>query len=94
MVAGFAEIDAEMILKAFGKNADGVLDGEEIAAWRDIYKKLAPEWSWNQSEESNAVIRKAWSDSQLDGDEFTGNQDEIAPFLLKIWDLMASENTE
>ena len=46
------------------------------------------EWNWHPSDEFIAGANMGWTDSQIDGDENTGSQAEIAQFNLRIWNLL------
>ena len=46
------------------------------------------EWNWHPSDEFIAGAHQAWTDSQMDGDENTGFQGELATFILRTWNLL------
>ena len=49
---------------------------------------MLTEWNWHPSDEFIAGAHQAWADSQMDGDENTGYQGELATFSLRIWNLL------
>ena len=75
-------------LKAFDQNANGILDGPELTVWRGAMESMFAEWHWQPSPEYIAGVEKAWKDSQMDGDESTGTQAELAQFGLRTWNLL------
>ena len=46
------------------------------------------EWNWQPSPEFIAGAQQAWYDSQMDGDDTTGSQAELAQFGLRTWNLL------
>ena len=46
------------------------------------------EWNWQPSQEYMAGVKQAWQDSQLDGEDHTANQAELAQFNLRTWNLL------
>lgn len=46
------------------------------------------EWNWTPSDEFIAGATQAWTDSQMDGDETTGTQAELAQFGMRTWNLL------
>ena len=46
------------------------------------------EWNWQPSPEYMAGVKQAWHDSQMDGDDHTANQAELAQFNLRTWNLL------
>merc|ERR1711962_501881 len=86
-IAGFAAIDASLILKAFDANANGILDGQELTTWREATAQMFTEWNWQPSEEFIAGAKQAWADSQMDGDDNTATQAELAQFGMRVWNL-------
>ena len=72
------------------KNANGILDGSELAHWRAAkiwrdknFAKLRTEWIESIGYPSDEVRAGFWTDSQIDGDENTGSLAEIAEFSLR-----------
>ena len=74
--------------QAFDENANGILDGAELTHWREATEQMLTEWNWHPSDEFIAGAHQAWTDSQMDGDEYTGFQGELATFTLRIWNLL------
>ena len=75
------------------KNANGILDGAELTHWREAAKiwrenvKLRTEWIESIGYPTDEVRAGFWTDSQIDDDENTGSQAEIAESHLReqIW---------
>ena len=72
------------------KNANGILDGSELAHWRAAkiwrdknFAKLRTEWIESIGYPSDLDRLHFWTDSQIDGDENTGSLAEIAEFSLR-----------
>ena len=87
-MAGFASVDAGLLIKAFDANANGILDGGELTQWRTTTQQMFAEWNWNPSPEFLAGAKQAWADSQMDCDEHTGSRVELAQFGLRTWNLL------
>ena len=51
-MAGFAAIDAGVILAAFDGNDDGILDGDEIEAWGTFVEDSISENKWDALEQA------------------------------------------
>jgi len=91
-LAGFFLIDAKDVIKFYDENANGILDGAELTRWRETSTKMfSKRLNRDPSDEFLAGLNKAWTDSQIDGDENTGSQAEIAQFGLRVSGLMISE---
>ena len=74
------------------KNANGILDGAELTRWRETATETVHERLKRYlSDELLAAVNTAWTDSQIDGDENTASQAEIAQFNLKMSGLMIAE---
>ena len=74
--------------QAFDENANGILDGAELSHWRQAVTQMFTEWNWHPSDEFIAGAHQAWTDSQMDGDENTASQAELAQFGLRTWNLL------
>ena len=48
------------------------------------------EWNWHPSPQFIEGAKKAWHDSQMDSNESTGTQAELAQFQLRIWSFLVS----
>merc|ERR1712168_1459146 len=72
----------------FDENANGILDGAELTHWREATAQMFTEWNWHPSDEFIAGAQQAWHDSQMDGDDNTGSQAELAQFGLRTWNLL------
>ena len=64
-------------LQGFDENGNGILDGQEIV-------KFEEELDFGRSF-SDAVLKRAWTDSQMDGDYNTGTQAELEQYCLRLW---------
>ena len=52
---------------------------------------MLTEWDWHPSDEFIARAHQAWFDSQMDRDENTSFQGELATFSLRIWNLLLAQ---
>merc|ERR1712126_632019 len=57
-MAGFASVDAGLIIKGFDENANGILDGVELTHWREATAQMFTEWNWHPSDNSLLVQNK------------------------------------
>ena len=61
-------------IQSFDENGNSIVDGQEIVKFK---------------EEANFSVRKdilsSWTDSQIDGDDNTGTEDELIQFISKVW---------
>jgi len=91
-LAGFFLIDAKDVIKFYDENANGILDGAELTRWRDTSGKMFQNrLKRYPSDEFLAGLNTTWTDSQIDGDENTGSEAEIAQFGLQVSGLMIAE---
>ena len=72
-------------LQGFDENGNGILDGQEIA-------KFEEELHFGRTF-SDAVLNRAWTDSQMDGDYNTGTQAELEQYCLRLWSAYYKLNT-
>ena len=76
------------MIQGFDEDENGILDSTELTNWRFATEQMFSEWNWQPSKEYMAGVKKAWQDSQLDGDDHTANQAELAQFNLRTWNLL------
>ena len=72
-------------LQHFDENGNGFLDGQETVNWyENVRHSFINPMSW-RSEELFLVLKRAWTDSEMDGDNNTGTKAEIAQFCIRFW---------
>ena len=82
----------KFLLQFYDENANGILDGAELTRWRDTFEKnFRNRMKGYLSDEFLADLNTTWTDSQIDGDENTASQAEIAQFNLRMSGLMIAE---
>jgi hypothetical protein len=86
-LAGFAAVDARVILAGFDKDSNGILDAGECAAWKEFVQGHMSQWGWNPTSDQQAAMKAAWNNAQNDGDASTANMVEIAKFLVGAWNV-------
>ena len=63
-MAGFAAVDARVIIKGFDSNEDGILSGSELTAWRNFVQGALAANNWNPSAADKAAMKAAWANAQ------------------------------
>ena len=63
-IAGFAAVDARVILAGFDSDNDGILNAGELSAWRAFVQGGLDSWNWNPSGAQVAGLKAAWSNAQ------------------------------
>jgi len=82
----------KFLLQFYDENANGIVDGAELTSWRDTSGKMfRNRLKRYPSDEFLVGLNTTWSDSQMDGDENTGSEAEIAQFGLRVSGLMIAE---
>merc|ERR1712035_253451 len=69
-IGAFAATNARVVIDAYDSNADNILSGAELTAWKDQVLSTGSSWGWSVS------------DAQLDGDFNSCSLLEIARFEL------------
>merc|ERR1711937_17648 len=87
-MAAFAAVDARVILAGFDADDNGILEGDELSAWKGFVQGKMAEWNWNPSDSDVAALKAAWANAQMDGDANTGSMVEIAKFVVGAWNVM------
>ena len=87
-MAAFAAVDARVILAGFDADDNGILEGDELTAWRTFVQNKMAEWNWNPSDSDVSALKAAWANAQTDGDANTGSMVEIAQFVVGAWNVM------
>merc|ERR1712088_270631 len=87
-MAGFAAVDARVIIKGFDSNEDGILSGSELTAWRNFVQGALAANNWNPSPADKAAMKAAWTNAQIDGDANTANMFEISKFVIGAWNVL------
>ena len=82
----------KFLLQFYDENANGILDGAELTRWRETTTETVHErLKRYPSDEFLAAVNTTWTDSQIDGDENTAFEAEIAQFNLRMSGLMIAE---
>ena len=55
----------------------GIVDGLEVVQWDEAIEEL--------SSKSETLAKRAWIDSEMDGDQKTVTKTEFVQFLLRSW---------
>merc|ERR1712037_302376 len=63
-------------------DADGLLSGSELTAWKSQFVSTASNWGWSVSDDKVSALKAAYAGAQLDGDFNTASLAEIARFEL------------
>ena len=71
-------------LQRFDENGNAILDGQETVNWYGELKQLFPASS-HFTEHALLVLKRAWTDSEMDGDNNTGTEAELAQFIIRFW---------
>ena len=102
-MAAFAATDAGVVLEAFDANDDGILEGEELTAWRTFIQNALSQNNWNPSDADVAALKAAWANAQgntfenshpklkrilVDGDDNTASRMEISRFIVGTWNVL------
>ena len=78
-LAGFAAVDARVILAGFDSDNNGILDAAECSAWKEFVQGHMAQWGWNPSAEQQSAMQAAWNNAQS---KFLKNsRDEIRQIL-------------
>merc|ERR1712002_147869 len=81
-LGGFAATDARVVMWGFDQDKNGVLDSNELRAWKSYVRNELSGLGWNPSSDQQAQMMAAWSSAQNDGDDSTANMAEVAHFLI------------
>ena len=82
----------KFLLQFYDENANGIIDGAELTRWRDTSEKMfRNRLKRYPSDEFLAGLNTTWTDSQIDGDDNTASETEIAQFGLRVSGLMIAE---
>merc|ERR1712035_225176 len=87
-MAAFAATDAQVILKGFDSNTDGILSGSELSSFRSFVEGALASNDWNPSASDVAAIKAAWANAQVDGDDNTASLLELAKFTVGAWNVL------
>lgn len=63
-LAGFAAVDARVILAGFDSDSNGILDANECAAWKEFVQGHMSQWGWNPTADQQAAMKAAWNNAQ------------------------------
>ena len=63
-LAGFAAVDARVILAGFDSDSNGILDAAECTAWKEFVQGHMAQWGWNPSADQQAAMQAAWNNAQ------------------------------
>lgn len=63
-LAGFAAVDARVILAGFDGDSNGLLDASECAAWKEFVQGHMSQWGWNPTADQQAAMMAAWNNAQ------------------------------
>ena len=63
-LAGFAAVDARVILAGFDGDSNGILDAGECAAWKEFVQGHMSQWGWNPTADQQAAMMAAWNNAQ------------------------------
>merc|ERR1712127_612151 len=81
-IGAFAATNARVVIDAYDVNADGILSGSELSAWKSQVESTGSKWGWSVSDSKRGALQAAYADAQLDGDFNTCSMAEIARFEL------------
>ena len=70
-------------LQRFDENGNGILDGQETVNWYGELEQMFA--SFHFSEKALLALKRAWTDSEMDGDNNTGTKAELAQFIIRFW---------
>merc|ERR1712035_30717 len=84
----FGVTDAQVILKGFDSNTDGILSGSELSSFRSFVEGALASNDWNPSASDVAAIKAAWANAQVDGDDNTASLLELAKFTVGAWNVL------
>ena len=63
-----------------------MLDGLEVVNWFDTYEYgIGRQSSACIEFISDGFVKRAWNDSEMDGDKKTGTKTELIQFNLRLW---------
>ena len=63
-MAGFAAIDARVILGAFDSDSNGILTGAELTSLKSFVTSALTENAWNPSADDINAVKAAWANAQ------------------------------
>ena len=86
-LAGFAAVDARVILAGFDSDNNGILDAAECSAWKEFVQGHMSQWGWNPSAEQQSAMQAAWNNAQ--SKFFEHSRDEIRQIF---WKTLNSKN--
>lgn len=81
-IGAFAATNARVVIDAYDANADGILSGSEVTAWKNQVLSTGSKWGWSVSDAQWGALQAAYANAQLDGDVNTCSMAEIARFEL------------
>ena len=67
------------LIQGFDENGNDILDGQETVNWFEEFKQMI-----GTSPELDAVMKRDWMDSEMNGDTETATKAEIVQFLLRF----------
>ena len=70
-------------LQHFDENGNDILDGQETVNWYGELEQMFA--SFDFSEKALLALKRAWTDSEMDGDNNTGTKAELAQFIIRFW---------
>ena len=80
MVNFSSYLATRFLLQGFDENDNGMLDGLELVNyWKFHYEVVL------QDDELITFAKRAWNNSEIDGDEKTGTKTELVQFILRLW---------
>ena len=73
----------KFLLQGFDENGNGMLDGLEVVNWFETFKYGIARLS-SACNEFITFVKRAWNDSEMDGDKKTGTKTKLIQFYLRL----------
>ena len=64
-IGAFAATNARVVIDAYDVNADGILSGSELSAWKSQVESTGSKWGWSVSDSKRGALQAAYADAQV-----------------------------
>ena len=64
-IGAFAATNARVVIDAYDSNADNILSGAELSAWKDQVLSTGSSWGWSVSDAQWGALQAAYADAQV-----------------------------
>ena len=64
-MGALAATNALVVIDAYDSNADGLLSGSELTAWKSQFVSTASNWGWSVSDDKVSALKAAYAGAQV-----------------------------